>query len=279
MIPLRATALIDAPQDAVHRAVGRADVWTRTARAMGARAEVTRPPAGQRAALKDGDLIRVRREPYRGGLLPQRSLILQVHRDHAAGLPRLELVAGPLSSCVITLFTARTAAGTSVTVDFSVQAAPAVLTPLLRKRVLYAAQLLLGILSLAAQETEVVVAGAIVRQSTVLAARRTRPSALAGQWELPGGKVIPGEIEQRALARELEEELALKVSVGRRIGGDVDLGGNQVLRCYQVEIETGEPTLTEHDAVTWVSAGDLESVDWLPSDRELLPALHALLTG
>ena len=276
---MRATALIDAPQDAVHRAAGRTDVWTRTARAMGARAELARPVHGPSAPLRTGDLIRFRREPHRGGLLPGRSLILRVHRDSAADLPGFDLLAGPLSSCAISLFTTPTTAGTSVTIDFRVRAAPAVLTPLLRKRVLYAAQLLLGILALAAQEVQVVVAGAIVRESTVLAARRTTPSELAGRWELPGGKVIPGETEQRALARELEEELELKVSVGRRIGDDVDLGGNQVLRCFEVEIETGEPMPTEHDAVTWVSAGDLDSVDWLPSDRELLPALRALLTS
>lgn len=278
MIPLRATALIDAPQDAVHRAAGRVDVWSRTAKAMGALAEVARPTTGPRAPLQSGDLIRFRRKPHRGDLLPRRSLILRVHRDTAAGLPRLDLLSGPLSSCVITLFTARTAAGTYVTVDISLRAAPAVLTPLLRTRVLFAAQLLLGILTLAAQEVEVVVAGAIVRKGKVLAARRTGPSTLAGRWELPGGKVIPGEFEERALVRELEEELDLTVSVGRRIGDDVDLGGNQVLRCYRVTIVTGEPALTEHDAIRWMSAGDLDTVDWLPSDRELMPALRAHLT-
>ena len=38
-----------------------------------------------------------------------------------------------------------------------------------------------------------VVAAAVLRHGRLLAARRTRPAALAGRWELPGGKVEPGE--------------------------------------------------------------------------------------
>jgi 8-oxo-dGTP diphosphatase len=38
-----------------------------------------------------------------------------------------------------------------------------------------------------------VVGAAIVRHGRVLAARRTRPVDARGRWELPGGKVEPGE--------------------------------------------------------------------------------------
>src|SRR5258707_1188283 len=52
---------------------------------------------------------------------------------------------------------------------------------------------------------QMVVAGAIVAESMVLIAQRTRPPELAGRWELPGGKVAAGETEPAALARELVE--------------------------------------------------------------------------
>jgi 8-oxo-dGTP diphosphatase len=41
--------------------------------------------------------------------------------------------------------------------------------------------------------------------------RRGPDGHLPGQWELPGGKVEPGESPEAALARELAEELGVKV--------------------------------------------------------------------
>ena len=305
VMPLRATMLIDAPEGAVRRALARADVWTRTARAAGARADIGLAPgmpssAGPRSPLRPGELIRVQADggnPAPGAsslgrvLWPARSLIFRVEPDRdsvdsknsadsancGSPLPVLAFVAGPLTSCRISLTTASTGAGTLVTVDCRVTASPTVLTPLLRRRVLGTAQLLLGIATLAARELRVVVAGAVVRDGTVLAARRTSPPELAGRWELPGGKVDPGETERTALARELAEELGVEVAVGERVGGEVDLGDNRILRCYRAEILAGEPTPTEHDAVRWVAAADLDSVDWLDSDRALLPDLSRSL--
>src|SRR5205823_10573143 len=55
----------------------------------------------------------------------------------------------------------------------------------------------------------IVVAAAIVtgEPPRLLAAPRPRPHALAGLWELPGGKAEPGESDRAALARECREEL------------------------------------------------------------------------
>ena len=80
--------------------------------------------------------------------------------------------------------------------------------------------------------TQIVVAGAVIAGSTVLVAQRVRPPELAGRWELPGGKVAPGETERDALARELAEELGLEVgevAVGGRLGHDIPLDGMTTL--------------------------------------------------
>ena len=98
------------------------------------------------------------------------------------------------------------------------RAAPAVLTPTLRRRVLAAAQLFLGIALLAAREIQVVVAGAVIENGKVLAARRTAPSELAGFWELPGGKVDPGETEQEALRPRTRRRTGYRGDVGERVG-------------------------------------------------------------
>jgi 8-oxo-dGTP diphosphatase len=123
-----------------------------------------------------------------------------------------------------------------------------------------------------------VVGAAILREGRVLAARRVVPHRLAGGWEFPGGKVEPGESDEAALARECDEELGVAVTVGARLGAVAGDGLELVL--YAATLARGEPVaLVDHDELRWLSADRLHDVDWLPIDRGLLPAVHALLTG
>ncbi len=118
--------------------------------------------------------------------------------------------------------------------------------------------------------TQIVVAGAIIRGTAVLVAQRVRPPELAGRWELPGGKVSPGETEPDALARELAEELGLEpgdIAVGERLGADVALNETTTLRAYRVRLLRGEPHPRDHQALRWVTAAELDDVDWVPADR------------
>ncbi|HEU4362571.1 MAG TPA: (deoxy)nucleoside triphosphate pyrophosphohydrolase [Mycobacterium sp.] len=127
---------------------------------------------------------------------------------------------------------------------------------------------------------QIVVAGAVitgsVAGSAVLVAQRRRPPELAGRWELPGGKVAPGETEPAALARELAEELGLDrdaVRVGERLGTDVALAQNTTLRAYLVSLVHGEPHPHDHHALRWVTADELPDIDWVPADRAWLAEL------
>ena len=128
--------------------------------------------------------------------------------------------------------------------------------------------------------TQIVVAGAMISGSRVLVAQRVRPPELAGRWELPGGKVAPGETEPDALARELAEELGLRagdVAVGERLGADIPLNDTTTLRAYRVRLIRGEPHPRDHQALRWVTADELHDVDWVPADRAWLSELAEAL--
>ena len=118
---------------------------------------------------------------------------------------------------------------------------------------------------------------AILRLGRVLAARRTAPAAAAGRWEFPGGKVEPGETDADSLVREVEEELGVRIRVLRWLAGAEEVGDRYLLRVAVAELEAGEPSPNEHDAVRWLSPEELDDVDWLDADRPFLAELSDLL--
>jgi 8-oxo-dGTP diphosphatase len=122
-----------------------------------------------------------------------------------------------------------------------------------------------------------VVGAALLHDGRVLAARRTRPAAAAGRWELPGGKVEPGETPEQALVREVAEELGCRVRPVGALEVAQPLLDGAVLRVLTAELVDGEPVPHEHDAVWWLAPGDLRRVDWLPADEPFLDAIRALL--
>ncbi len=124
---------------------------------------------------------------------------------------------------------------------------------------------------------QIVVAGALIAGSALLVAQRERPPELAGLWELPGGKVAPGESDADGLARELKEELGVEVSVGDRLGDDVALTAAMTLRAYRVTQTGGTLRPNDHRALRWVTADQLESLPWVPADRAWLGELTRAL--
>ncbi|MER5883448.1 (deoxy)nucleoside triphosphate pyrophosphohydrolase [Streptomyces sp. NPDC001941] len=117
-------------------------------------------------------------------------------------------------------------------------------------------------------DERVVVAGAVYDRGRLLAARRTAPPELAGRWELPGGKVEPGESPEQALVRELREELGVEAAPEERVPGEWPVGKGYVLRAWLTRLVAGEPAPLEgHDELRWLAPGELDSVDWLEQDR------------
>lgn len=116
--------------------------------------------------------------------------------------------------------------------------------------------------------TRIVVGGALLDRGRLLAARRSAPPALAGRWELPGGKLEPGETPQEALVRELREELGVEVEPLARIPGEWPLKPGYVLQVWTARLVAGDPRpLEDHDELRWITPDRVDEVDWLDEDR------------
>ena len=126
------------------------------------------------------------------------------------------------------------------------------------------------------------IANSLVRPTRVLAARRRDVPLADGPWEVPGGKVEPGETPREALVRELREELGIDAVVTDEIDeprcGWV-ISESLRLRLFLAETSDTPQAGPGHDEVMWVDVDQLESIHWLPGDREALPAVSLALAG
>ncbi|MHA6629358.1 NUDIX domain-containing protein [Pseudonocardia sichuanensis] len=273
---LRSTVLIDAPPRTVAGLLRAAATHAESLRRCGHRF------AARGALLRLGEEVRIAVRIAPGVRVPVRS---RVTRVDAEGMETV-LVAGPLRALAHRVTLTPTAAGTLV-LDEVAWTAP--LGGLGRiGDVVRGRQLVLRLLAarsdvLVERAAEVsrwpvVVATALVRDGTVLAAQRTRPPALAGRWELPGGRVEPGEAEPAAVAREVREELGAEVRVTGRLGTDLLLDG-LLLRVHTAVPAPGgpEPRPLEHAALKWVNAAAVPALDWVEADRAVAADLVALL--
>jgi 8-oxo-dGTP diphosphatase len=123
-----------------------------------------------------------------------------------------------------------------------------------------------------------VVGAAILDGDRLLAARRREPPELAGGWELPGGKVDPGESDEQALVRECREELGVLIRLLDRVGGDWPMGTTAMLRVWTAEVVDGTPQpLEDHSELRWLEPSRWYDVAWLAADLPVVRAVEQLV--
>jgi len=122
------------------------------------------------------------------------------------------------------------------------------------------------------------VVAALVRDANgrVLLTRRRADQPMPLKWELPGGKLEPGESPAQALVRELDEELGVRAEVGRiddvlyHRYPEFDL----LMLVFQCELAPGAvPRPIEVAELAFVEPARLGDYDILPADAPLIARL------
>lgn len=123
-----------------------------------------------------------------------------------------------------------------------------------------------------------VVAAIICKEDKIFATQRGYGD-WKDYWEFPGGKTESGETPEEALLREIYEELDTEIAVGKKITTvEYDYPEFHLsMDCFIAKVISGKLELKEHEAARWLGTDELDSVNWLPADREIIPLIQGKL--
>lgn len=92
------------------------------------------------------------------------------------------------------------------------------------------------------------------------------------KWEFPGGKIENGETNEKALKREIMEELGIEIDVKGYFCGvnyiypDFDL----TMYTYDCEALSTDIKLNVHKDYKWLTISELNTLDWASADKLVL---------
>ncbi|MEE8440399.1 MAG: (deoxy)nucleoside triphosphate pyrophosphohydrolase [Spirochaetia bacterium] len=118
-------------------------------------------------------------------------------------------------------------------------------------------------------------AALIARNGAFLFVRRPTGGDLSECWELPGGKVEPGELPEEALRRELTEELGIEARIGDLAARSrfEHRGMSFELLAFRTTADLGTMKLREHTEFCWRTPSAALALELAPSDRTLMRRL------
>lgn len=134
-----------------------------------------------------------------------------------------------------------------------------------------------------------VAVGILVRNGQVLACQRKRTARYPLKWEFPGGKLEVGETPERALLRELREELCVEAKQFAEFlrqewiytEGTENPQRDGAFRVFYFLVTdfSGEPVNRAFENIRWMRPQELQSMDILEGNREAVERLISYATS
>ena len=128
---------------------------------------------------------------------------------------------------------------------------------------------------------KIVVSIALINnENEILLSKRPEKKHLSGFWEFPGGKVEEGETPEKALIREVKEELNIDINnkcIAPLSFSEFDYNNFQLLLLlYICRRWDGEPMSMENNKLEWVKPNMLRDYKMPPADNALIYCLQDL---
>ena len=116
--------------------------------------------------------------------------------------------------------------------------------------------------------------GVITKQDKVLLIKRERGD-FVGLWGLPGGKVEECEHIDKAIEREIQEELGLDLKFHQLLGTATEImhdkKATSILYCCELEMDEKQQVLHPEFQYQWFSKEELmQSYDIIQSDKVMI---------
>ena len=128
---------------------------------------------------------------------------------------------------------------------------------------------------------KIVVSIALINnENEILLSKRPEKKHLSGYWEFPGGKVEEGESPEKALVREVKEELNIDINnkcIAPLSFSEFDYNNFQLLLLlYICRRWDGVPMSMENNKLEWVKPNMLRDYKMPPADDALIYCLQDL---
>lgn len=125
---------------------------------------------------------------------------------------------------------------------------------------------------------QIEVVAAIIQRDGAYFATQRGYGEFEGMWEFPGGKIELGETHEMALKREIQEELGVDISIEELLcTTNYDYPSfHLTMHCYLCSIAAGKIELREHKSARWLTTETLDSVEWLPADKDAVIKLSII---